>query len=321
MLRVQHTQNRGDAAAGGRRHIPQTPERILDAPELLDDFYLNLLDWSSTNILSIALGDSIYLWDARDGKITQLVQTASDTHVTSLCFLPGGSQVAVGTSDHLVMVWDVEKLAQVRSMTGHSARVASLTPNGRLLSSGGRDSTIVHHDVRQQRWAAARPRPEVCGLRWSPSGTLASGGNDNILNVWDDRCAPPRLSAVGRAAPHASASRLRLPPLASRLSPQVHCAVVDGEHGDERDAALPLRRPPGGGEALAWCPWQKHLLASGGGTADRMIRFWNIRRARAPERRHQVAGVCAHVGEAREGARVVHGYSHNQVICGGTRRW
>lgn len=28
-------------------------------------------------------------------------------------------------------------------------------------------------------------------------------------------------------------------------------------------------------KALAWCPWQPHLLASGGGTADRHIRFWN----------------------------------------------
>ncbi len=26
---------------------------------------------------------------------------------------------------------------------------------------------------------------EVCGLKWSPSGTqLASGGNDNLLHVW-----------------------------------------------------------------------------------------------------------------------------------------
>ena len=31
---------------------------------------------------------------------------------------------------------------------------------------------------------------EVCGLKWSPWGTqLASGGNDNLLNVWDDRYA------------------------------------------------------------------------------------------------------------------------------------
>ena len=28
-------------------------------------------------------------------------------------------------------------------------------------------------------------------------------------------------------------------------------------------------------KALAWCPWQSNLLASGGGTADRHIRFWN----------------------------------------------
>ena len=27
----------------------QAPERILDAPDLTDDYYLNLLDWSSTN--------------------------------------------------------------------------------------------------------------------------------------------------------------------------------------------------------------------------------------------------------------------------------
>lgn len=29
-------------------------------------------------------------------------------------------------------------------------------------------------------------------------------------------------------------------------------------------------------KALAWCPWQANLLASGGGTADRRIRFWNV---------------------------------------------
>ena len=29
-------------------------------------------------------------------------------------------------------------------------------------------------------------------------------------------------------------------------------------------------------QALAWCPWQPTLLATGGGTADRCIRFWNV---------------------------------------------
>ena len=175
--------------APGRR---QAPERILDAPELLDDYYLNLLDWSSTNVLGVALGDSIYLWNATDGAIQQLMQTQGEqSHVTSLSWIQQGNFMAVGTSDHKVQIWDVEKLKQVRSMDGHRARVSSLSWNGPMLSSGGRDSTIIHHDVREARHKVGTLRghtQEVCGLKWSPSGTqLASGGNDNLLNIWDDR--------------------------------------------------------------------------------------------------------------------------------------
>ena len=29
-------------------------------------------------------------------------------------------------------------------------------------------------------------------------------------------------------------------------------------------------------KALAWCPWKNTLLASGGGTADKSVKLWNI---------------------------------------------
>ena len=29
-------------------------------------------------------------------------------------------------------------------------------------------------------------------------------------------------------------------------------------------------------KALAWCPWQRNLLATGGGSTDKTMRFWNI---------------------------------------------
>ncbi len=36
--------------------LVQAPERILDAPDITDDYYLNLLDWSSLNtVLTLAL--------------------------------------------------------------------------------------------------------------------------------------------------------------------------------------------------------------------------------------------------------------------------
>ena len=37
------------------RKIPSNPYRVLDAPGLQDDFYLNLVDWSAQNILAVAL--------------------------------------------------------------------------------------------------------------------------------------------------------------------------------------------------------------------------------------------------------------------------
>jgi hypothetical protein len=38
------------------RKIAPQPYKILDAPNLCDDFYLNLVDWSAANTLAVALG-------------------------------------------------------------------------------------------------------------------------------------------------------------------------------------------------------------------------------------------------------------------------
>lgn len=43
------------------------------APGILDNFYLNLLDWGSKNVVSIALKDSVYLWDVSDHVTYDLV--------------------------------------------------------------------------------------------------------------------------------------------------------------------------------------------------------------------------------------------------------
>ena len=45
------------------RKIPKAPYKVLDAPDLQDDYYLNLLDWSSLNVLSVGLGSTVYLWN------------------------------------------------------------------------------------------------------------------------------------------------------------------------------------------------------------------------------------------------------------------
>jgi hypothetical protein len=54
--------------------------QVLDAPELQDDFYLNLVDWSSQNELSVSLGSCVYLWSASTSQVTRLCDLSSDTN-------------------------------------------------------------------------------------------------------------------------------------------------------------------------------------------------------------------------------------------------
>lgn len=42
-----------------RRHVNSAPTRILDAPGLHDNFYLNLLDWGASSLLAVGLGREV----------------------------------------------------------------------------------------------------------------------------------------------------------------------------------------------------------------------------------------------------------------------
>jgi len=106
-------------------------------------------------------------------------------------------------------------------------------------------------------------KQEVCGLRWAHDGSqLASGGNDNKLFIW---CTP----RTSRPLPPRPPS----PPLASSRPPS------RSPHGTS--PLLRFSDHTAAVKALAWSPHQNGLLASGGGTADRCIRFWNTQTATA----------------------------------------
>lgn len=184
--------------------------------------------------LSLHLAGSVYLWNASTSSINELLRF-DDKDVTSVSFSPTSPQfLAVGTEDHQVQLWDVERSVHIRTLEGHAGRVGALAWNGHIVTSGSFDTEIHNHDVRVSNHhisTYSRHEGEVCGLKWSLDGTtLASGGNDNQLNIWNT----------------------------SRISPVYSL--------NEHIAAV---------KALAWCPWQPNLLATGGGTADRTIKFWN----------------------------------------------
>ena len=79
----------------------------MDAPELVDDFYLNLLDWGSSNVIAIALANTVYLWDATHGSISVLVTVDDESGpVTSVKWAPDGRHISVGLNNSDVQLWD-----------------------------------------------------------------------------------------------------------------------------------------------------------------------------------------------------------------------
>lgn len=88
------------------RKISNRPYKVIEAPGLLDDFYLNLVDWSSKNDLAVGQNNSVYLWCANKTQCVKLMSYSGDKYVSSVIWNPNGTEVAVGNSEGTVEIWD-----------------------------------------------------------------------------------------------------------------------------------------------------------------------------------------------------------------------
>lgn len=151
--------------------------------------------------------------------------------------------------------------------------------NNHILTSGGMDGRIVNNDVRIRSHVVetySGHEQEVCGLKWSASGSqLASGGNDNLLYIWDRATASSNSATqwLHRLEDHTSAVK-----------------------------------------ALAWCPFQGNLLASGGGSGDRCIKFWNTHTGACLNSIDTGSQVCSLLWNKNERELLSsHGFTQNQL--------
>lgn len=236
--------------SGGRRKIPTVAEKVLDAPGMIDDFYYHLIDWSSTNLVAVALQSVIHVWNGETGEVDTLCDLDIEPErvggggmVSSVRWDCDGAYLAVGTDRGFVQLWDVEARQRIRTLKpsaqggadNSSVNISAWAPDG-TFSSGFSSGLIREHDVRERdsviRDLEGAHTSHVSGLQWrADSALFASGGNDNVVKVWDRRTN------------------------VAKMRKENHQASV---------------------KAISWCPWNSNLLATGGGTADRAIHFWNV---------------------------------------------
>lgn len=68
------------------RRLPSAPFRVLDAPDLRDDYYCSTLAYSGTwNVLAVGLGGTLYSWSSRHG-VMPVVRGPDSPWLTSVSF-------------------------------------------------------------------------------------------------------------------------------------------------------------------------------------------------------------------------------------------
>ncbi|XP_032865082.1 cell division cycle protein 20 homolog B [Tyto alba] len=220
--------------------IPLEPEVKLHITGLRNDYYLNILDWSLENLIAVAVGPAVHIWN---GGTLQAIESidlnSSSKYISSLAWIKEGTCLAIGTSDGEVQLWDIETKKRLRNMFGHLSVVGALSWNHYILSSGSRLGSIHHHDVRVAQHhvgTLCQNKQSICSLKWSlTSQLLASGASDGMLNIWPSDPGVKLQSQPLKTMPHSSAVK-----------------------------------------AMNWCPWQSKVLATGGGMKDGILRVWDI---------------------------------------------
>ena len=284
------------------RKIPKTPFRVLDAPNLIDDYYLNLLDWGKENIIAVALSDEIYLWNDTKAKASLLMtytnnnsisEDISNNIITSLSWMENGINLGIGLPDGIIQLWDINKKIKIREIFAHNNRVSCLSWNNNILSSGSKDRYIKNFDIRikvPEISKIKKHKQEVCSLKYSIEGDLlASGGNDNMVYIWDIRNLKNNI--FNFLFNENTNNPYEIKPYSIN---NLHQAAV---------------------KAMNWCPWKRHVLGTGGGSKDKSIKIYSCDCNKLIKNINTGSQVCSLIWNEKEKEIISsHGFNKNQII-------
>lgn len=242
-----------------QRNVPNSPFRVLDAPGLRDDYYCSLLAYSPiSNSLAVGLNYDVYSWTEADGA--QPFKQWSESHVTCLAFSSKEGRLnilAIGRVDGNLSLWRPgEPNPRIEKNHSHGVAAVAWRPTtadciktqSEELLVGDESGAVYYYRVDWNGPEEDSPpapvdciitlisriqphRQQICGLAWSADGKqFATGGNDNLACLFDVSKVV-ELTMPGRFT-DAALERYRW----------IHGAAV---------------------KAIAFCPWQKSLLATG----------------------------------------------------------
>ncbi|KAK0392966.1 hypothetical protein NLU13_2460 [Sarocladium strictum] len=277
-----------------RGHIlPSAPFKVLDAPNLRDDFYCSVLAFSpACQTLAVGLGNVLYAWSKDAGVRVMHGLSLEGVWLTSLAFssTEGGKCIlAIGRSNgSLVLKSTVDALPRFEVSQPMPVACLSWRPVSTTRASknpfnpGGPVRTEDLLEVTRDTWPGSMTlvakltlhNQQICGLAWSQDGKMfASGGNDNLCclteveKIFADGAAGAAAQRAGdNQGTQGISNSTPRQTARTAVSSFRHLDVGAEKHRWVHGAAV---------KAIAFCPWREGLVATGGGSNDKCIHFYH----------------------------------------------
>ena len=322
--------------------------RVLDAPNLRDDFYCSVLAYSSTSrILAVGLGDLLFGWsESSSVRLLSPGGAESKRYLTSLAFSSSEGRksiLAYGRTDGSLGLLSLEddlgtparpgsSMAPLPRFTVHQPapvtclswrptcavrpslhphQPTSLVQNEDLLVGDDMGNVYYYAVEWPGRWEVERHNwsgeirllarisvhvQQICGLSWSVDGErFATGGNDNLCFLFETRKAlrlnngrgrrtrvsrralaegiedaatetPTTVTVTRESSASSGDGETEIQPTQAPMSAVKYLKRGDEKHRWQHGAAV---------KAIAFCPWQDGLVATGGGSNDKCIHFFH----------------------------------------------
>ena len=190
------------------------PMKCLDLPAVVDDFYLNVLDWSAKDVVSVGMDAEVWTYNIETQQPTEVFSWKGGEPwvVRCLKWNKSGMLLAVGYGLPSPSGTSVKDPAQRNvlldpNVKGVRARLTIPNDPSSLswrttseLTCGTVGGDIIHQDLRKKTPAQTMENchaGRITAAEWRGDGdVLATGGDDNYLQLYDYRKMTAPFAAV-----------------------------------------------------------------------------------------------------------------------------
>ena len=284
--------------------------RVLDAPNLRDDFYCSVLAYSVTcHTLAVGLGNLLYAWSEAQGVHLLNSGNSNGSHLTSLAFSSvqgrkcilafgksDGSLSLMSLYDSMIPRFEIPQPSAIACITWKPVTTmrpskCPITPGIMVqtedLLVGDEQGNVYYYSVEwPEAWEVTRNgwsgsttllarisihTQQICGLSFNADGSLlGTGGNDNLCCLFQTRTI---LESTQEYDQNSQETFIGADGIRRVRSPPLggRSTVKEILAGTEKHRWVHGAAV----KAIAFCPWRDGLVATSGGSNDKCIHFFH----------------------------------------------